>query len=171
MSTPENVSEASNICLSCGLCCDGTLIGFVELNNEEIPAIRELMEIEEVNGKGFFLHPCSKFCDGCTVYSKRPKQCGLFKCGLLKSVEQKELDFDSAVTTIDVVKQQKLAIEKKIEMLQIELLSGSFYFRMVELKKLLKKKTESAIQTHQELLSDINQLDKLLLTKFGITLD
>ena len=87
------MNDSSNICLSCGLCCDGTLIGFVQLESEEIPAIRELMDVEGVKDKGVFLQPCSKYCDGCTIYSQRPKQCASFKCGLLNSVEQKELDF------------------------------------------------------------------------------
>ena len=166
------MNDSSNICLSCGLCCDGTLIGFVQLESEEIPALREIMDIEDVNGKGFFLHPCNKYCDGCTIYSQRPKQCASFKCGLLKSVEQKELDFDLAVETIKVVKQKKSVIEKKLAILQLELQSQSFYFKMVELKKLLQKyETESALtQKHLELKSELELLDNLLESKFDLTL-
>jgi len=133
------MSDPLNICLSCGLCCDGTLIGFVKLDSEELPGMREVMDIEDENGNGFFLQPCNSYCDGCTIYSKRPKQCASFKCELLKSFEQKELNFDSAIEIINVVKQKKIAIEKKVAILQIELQSQSFYFKMVELKKLLQK--------------------------------
>ena len=66
------MNDSSTICLSCGLCCNGTLIGFVQLNREEMSVLRELMEIENVNGKGIFLQPCNNYCDGCTIYSKRP---------------------------------------------------------------------------------------------------
>lgn len=167
------MNDSSNLCLSCGLCCDGTLIGFVQLDSDEIPAVKEVMDIEEANGQGFFLHPCNKYCDGCTIYSKRPKQCALFKCGLLKSVEQKELDFDSAIETISVVKQKKDAIEQKLAALPFELKSGSFYFQMVELKKLLQKiKSESSLtQSHLALISDLEQMDSLLLEKFDVSLD
>tara|TARA_B100000795_G_C22706814_1_gene401886 strand:- start:32 stop:190 length:159 start_codon:yes stop_codon:yes gene_type:complete len=48
------MNDSSDICLSFGLCCDGTLIGFVQLESEEILAIREIMDIENVNGKDFF---------------------------------------------------------------------------------------------------------------------
>jgi len=112
---------SSNICLSCGLCCDGTLIGFVELDSKELPILSGLMDLEDVNGKGFFLKPCNNYWDGCTIYSQRPKQCSSFKCGLLKSVEQKELDFDNAIDTISEVKHKKISIEKKIETLNIKL--------------------------------------------------
>jgi Fe-S-cluster containining protein len=166
------MNDSLNICLSCGFCCDGTLIGYVELGREELPVLRELMNIEDVNGKGFFLQPCNNYCDGCNIYSKRPKQCTNFKCALLKSLEQKELDFDSAIEMINVVKQKKIAIEKKLVTLQFELQSQSFYFKMVELKKLLhKNKSESSLtQNHLELISDLEQLESLLSKIFGVSL-
>jgi Fe-S-cluster containining protein len=166
------MSDALNICLPCGFCCDGTLIGHVQLDREEIPVLSELMEIEDSNDNAFFLQPCKNSCDGCTIYSKRPKQCASFKCGLLKSVEQKELNFDSAIEIINVVKQKKIAIEKKLDLLPFELQSQSFHFKMAELKKVLReKKTESSSpQNHLELISDLEQLDALLSQKFGISL-
>ena len=133
------MNDSLNICVPGGLCCDGTLIGHVQLNREELPALRKLMDLEDESGNGFFLQPCSKYCDGCSIYSQRPKQCASFNCGLLTSYEQKELDFDSAIEIINVVKQKKIDIEKKIVILNIELQSKSFYFKMVELKKLLQK--------------------------------
>jgi Fe-S-cluster containining protein len=165
------MSDPLNICLSCGLCCDGTLIGFVKLDSEELPGMREVMDIEDENGNGFFLQPCNSYCDGCTIYSKRPKQCASFKCELLKSFEQKELNFDSAIEIINVVKQKKIAIEKKVAILQIELQSQSFYFKMVELKKLLQKnKSESSLtQNHLELISDLEQLDSLISKNMGVS--
>ena len=165
------MNDAENFCSPCGLCCDGTLIGFVQLDRVEVPRLREVMDIEEVNGNGVFLHPCKKYCGGCTIYSERPKQCGLFKCGLLKSLEQKKMDLDSAIEIINEVRQKKAAIEKKVAKLQFELKSQSFNFKMIELKTLLqKKKPESSLtQAHLELMSDINQLDNLLLKKFDVS--
>lgn len=131
------------------------------------------MDIKEVSGHGFFLQPCNKYCDGCSIYSDRPKQCASFKCGLLKSLEQKELSFNSAAETIGAVKQKKVAIEKMLVTLQVELQSGSFYFKMVELKKLLERvKSESPLtQNHLELMADLAQLDTLLIEKFDVSLD
>ncbi|MCJ8167413.1 YkgJ family cysteine cluster protein [Pontibacter sp. E15-1] len=165
--------DSSNICLACGLCCDGTLIGFVQLGQEELPRLKEIMEIEDVNGQGFFLHPCDKYCNGCTIYSERPKHCASFKCGLLKSVEQKELGFESATEIINVVKQKKIAIERQLAILKINLKSQSFYFKMVELKKWLHKNTSAAASTqdHLELTSELNQLDSLLSEKFNLSLN
>jgi hypothetical protein len=166
------MSDSSNICLSCGICCDGTLIGFVELEKAEIPAIKKLMDIEEGNGKGFILEPCKSFCNGCTIYAQRPKNCGDFNCGLLISVEQKEIAFNTAVETITDVKERKRAIEKKIALLPFQLKSPSFHFKMVELNRLLQKsKIDLSITKDQnELLADIHELDGLFSAKFGVSL-
>ncbi|MBA9079608.1 hypothetical protein [Rufibacter quisquiliarum] len=148
------------------------MIGFVQLGREELPVMREFMDVENTNGDGFFLQPCRNYCDGCTIYPNRPKQCANFECGLLKSVEQKELDFDSAVEIVNVLRQKRIAIEKKGALLPFDLQSPSFYFRMQELKKLLQKnKPEGpSTQTHLDLLSDLQQLDTLLSKEFGVSL-
>jgi uncharacterized protein len=166
------MSDSSNICLSCGLCCDGTLIGFVELSREEMPTLKKIMDIEDDNVSGFFLQPCNSFCNGCNVYSDRPKHCASFKCELLKSVEQKNLEFDSAVETINLVKQKKISMENTLAQLQLELKSKSFNFKMVELKIFLqKKKAESPLtQNHLVLMSELEQLNELLSVKFGTAL-
>lgn len=167
------MSNASNICLSCGLCCDGTLIGFVHLNQKELPAVSKIMTVEGAKGNGFFLQPCEKYCDGCSIYTERPQHCATFKCGLLDSVEQEKSTFDSAVETISEVKEQKRAIQRTINELQIELKSQSFYFKIVELKKILAEinSTSSGSQAHRNLSNELEQLDMLLLSKFELTLD
>ncbi|MDP4664632.1 MAG: YkgJ family cysteine cluster protein [Flavobacteriales bacterium] len=167
------MKDLSSICLSCGLCCDGTLIGFVHLDAEEVPEVRKYMEIEEEQGHGFFLHPCQRYCDGCTIYAHRPKQCGLFKCGLLKSVEQKELQFDLALEAIAELKELKLNIEERLSSMTFDLQSPSFYFRIIELKRRLLKLEQSASLSSKDhlLLATLQQFDVLLLEKFDLTID
>ncbi|MCX2740590.1 YkgJ family cysteine cluster protein [Pontibacter anaerobius] len=163
--------DSTNICLACGLCCDGTLIGFVQLSHEELPRIKELMDIEEASNDGVFIQPCNKYCDGCTIYSQRPKQCASYDCELLKSLKRKELDYTSALESVEVAKQRKKAIEEKLALLQIKLQSQSFYFKMAELKKLYQKNEHelSSTQDFKDLIADIKQLDDLLSKEFGVT--
>ena len=167
------MSDSLNICLPCGLCCNGTLIGFVELNQEEIPVLNKLMDIEISSKNGVFIQPCNNYsdCNGCEIYSQRPKQCDSYKCELLKSVENKETSFDSAIEIIDIIKEQKVIIEKQLSIEKIELKSPSFYFKMVELKKILNKQNSelSITQNQYELLSNLNQLDNLISTKMGLS--
>ena len=163
------MNDSTNICLSCGLCCEGTVIGFVQVGREELPLLRDVIDIENTNGDGFFLQSCKKYCDGCTIYSRRPKQCDKFECGLLKSFNQKEVNFDSALEIINVVKQKQNDIESKIALLPFDLQSQSFYFKMGEVKKLLQKNAPEVAftQNQLDLLEDIKQLDSLLASKFG----
>jgi len=164
------MSESLNICLSCGFCCNGTTIGFVMLDSEELSEIRALMDIEEEDEKGFILQPCNSFgCNGCNIYAQRPKHCDEYRCEILKSVENKELDFDAATKVINAVGQKKVAIEKHLATLDFELKSRSFYFKVLELKKLLCKDELSLSQSHKELMSDIEEMDKLLSKYFGIS--
>ena len=167
------MSDSENICLSCGLCCDGSLIGFVQLEKEEVASVSQFMEVNVTNGNGIFLQPCKKYCDGCTIYANRPNQCASFNCDLLKSIEQKELEFNSAIEIIQEVKDIRATIEAKLANLKIELKSDSFYFKMIELKNWLQKKhsKESISKSHKELVLDLNQLNNLITKRFGVTLN
>ena len=164
------MDDFSNICLSCGLCCDGTLIGFVELGKKEVPALREIMDIEEGNNINIFLQPCDKYCNGCTIYADRPGNCIKFKCGLLNRVEQKDVTFESAVNTIELVKEKKAAIEKQMASLNIDLKSASFYLRMAELNKILHtpKFEENLTAEHLNTITNIRQLKELITKKFNL---
>ena len=166
------MSDSGNICLSCGLCCDGTLIGFVQLEKEEVSRVTKFMDVDVTHCNGIFLQPCDKYCDGCTIYANRPNQCASFNCDLLKSIEQKELAFNSAIEIVQEVKQLRAMIEDKLANLRIELKSESFYFKMIELKNWLQKAnpTDSLTQSHQELISDLKQLDTLMSKRFGVSL-
>jgi Fe-S-cluster containining protein len=166
------MSESLNICLSCGFCCDGSLIGFVELSGEELPRLRKLMDIEQFDESGFFFLPCKNLGgDGCKIYSQRPRQCGRFECGMLKSIEKKELDFDSALEEIKVFKQKKIAIEKQFGILPFKLKSQSFYFKILELKKWLQKDDPEVVMTQNfsDLLSELEEINHLALKSFGIS--
>lgn len=142
----------------------------MQLEQDELPAVREVMTIEEENGIGFFLQPCQKYCNGCTIYADRPSNCDKFNCGLLKSVQQEDLAFDEALKTIDEVKQKKRDIEKLVAALPFQLQSKSFYFQMVELKSSLeKKKIASTLSTSElSLLAAVADLNALLSRRFDL---
>ena len=165
--------ESENICVSCGLCCDGTLIGFVQLDRDELPVLRELKEIEEVDGNGFFLQPCSNLgSEGCTIYAQRPTNCDKFNCHLITRVAKKELAFDAAIERLNVVRQKKEALEKQVTILPFQLKSQSFFFKILELNKLFadQKKGESSLSKQQEaFLSDLDEFNRLVSDTFGVS--
>lgn len=69
----------SELCLSCGLCCDGSLFQLVKLQpGESDPRLRLVPEHEA------FAQPCSCFAAGaCAIYEQRPAACRDFRCRLL----------------------------------------------------------------------------------------
>ena len=165
------MKDEDNICLACGICCDGTLIGFVEVEAAEFSRLKGVLEIEESDEIGFFLHPCEKFCEKCTIYDQRPKQCGLFECKVLKSYEQGEMDFKTATNIIESVIEKKVAIQEKLVALDMKLKSGSFCFKMMEIKNLLAAGNTKMIRTnkHDDLMLDIEELNDVVMKHFGVS--
>lgn len=162
------MNDEDNICLACGICCDGTLIGFVEVEAAEFSRLKGILEVEESDEIGFFLHPCEKFCEKCTIYDQRPKQCGLFECKVLKSYEQGEMDFKAATEIIAEVIEKKVAIDAKLVTLDLNLKSGSFCFKMMEVKNLFAKNSLK-LKSHSDLMVDIDKLNKLVMNHFGVS--
>jgi len=149
------------------------MIGFVQLNKDELPGLRELIEIEEMDETGLFLQPCSKLGpQGCTIYTQRPVNCRLFNCKLLKSVQDNELSFEAAMDVLTQVRMKMRAIEAQIATLPVQLKSRSFKFQMRELRKLLQEATpESPLsQGNLNLLSDIDEFNSLVAATFGVSI-
>src|SRR5471032_280495 len=104
MKMNESVSQ---LCPNCGLCCNGVLFADVELRaGDDAGRLAELgLSLAKKGGKLAFAQPCACF-DGklCTIYADRPKRCRTFECGLLKRVQDSELDADAALKTIAYTK-------------------------------------------------------------------
>jgi len=110
-SKQPNGSKAEDLCLACGLCCNGVIFADVKLKAEDDPA--PLVTLEALptvtpapsSERQLVLHsrarasfvvsqkayrvpqPCVAF-DGCRcrIYSQRPEYCREFECLLLRSV-------------------------------------------------------------------------------------
>jgi hypothetical protein len=83
----EGKDEISDLCVSCGMCCDGTLFGnaFVRDADDRKIADDLGMVTSEIKDKFFFKLPCHHFSACCTVYSeRRPSTCSAFFCPPIK---------------------------------------------------------------------------------------
>lgn len=84
------MSDSDNICVGCGLCCDGHLFDHAIMQSGEEEHCTGLgMEVRFTpEGQPRFVLPCPRYGDGCcTVYDQRPRICGKFRCKLLKDHE------------------------------------------------------------------------------------
>lgn len=81
MSAEAKPGPAQDLCLSCGLCCDGSLFWAVELDApDDVPHGAE--------PGGQLPQPCAFHCDGaCQIYATRPGQCRAFVCKVLEAVQ------------------------------------------------------------------------------------
>ena len=81
MTSAKVESELSQLCRSCGLCCDGSLFARAKLAPDELePAKRNGLRV--IQDKGFE-QPCSQLeSNGCKIYESRPGVCRSFRCKL-----------------------------------------------------------------------------------------
>lgn len=151
------------------LCCNGTTIGFVQLEKKELLRVREILEIEEEEGNGFILQPCKKLgCNGCTIYNERPKQCVKFECKLLLSIKDKLITAQSAILIVEEVKKKKKIIERMIQKEKINLTSKSFYFKAFELRKSMLKNSHPT-DGFKIIINKLEELNLIVTNNFGIS--
>ena len=84
--TPQ---RAEDICLSCGLCCNGVIFKDVKLQTgDNFSRLRTLgLRVLPAVKRQTFLQPCSALegCQ-CRIYPERPKHCREFQCLLLQNL-------------------------------------------------------------------------------------
>lgn len=95
--------DASALCRSCGLCCDGTLFTFVRLDaNEATRARTNALPIVTRDGGDALPQPCAALdgCD-CRVYESRPAPCARYDCMLLVALKGGETSLGEARRIVD----------------------------------------------------------------------
>ena len=94
------MTDESALCLACGLCCTGALHRAVEVKPEHLTLVRSLgLAVEEVNGAQAFRQPCPLYlADRCSVYDRRPPSCQEFRCALLRTYADCDVDLATATS-------------------------------------------------------------------------
>jgi len=97
-------SLTDTLCTRCGLCCDGSLFGDVELVGQAEATRLEIMglEIEDNQADGDLLvQPCAALQGRrCGIYAHRPKCCRTFECRLLQDARRGAVTIDRAADHI-----------------------------------------------------------------------
>ncbi len=128
VATPVSVTAAgspgpadrngSDLCLECGICCDGTLFGAIVVHIPE----REFVESlgipvsEDPDGGWVAPLPCAAFVEGCcSLYAVgRPMTCGSYQCAVVMEYTAGSVDLDDSLVVIDRVR--SLARDLEVEM-------------------------------------------------------
>lgn len=90
-----------SICIGCGLCCDGTVVGHLAVSDEsDLGApLRALgAELVVVADPPVLELPCPAVLDGrCTVHGlHRPAACAQFECAVSRSVHEGSMSAEEA---------------------------------------------------------------------------
>ncbi len=100
-SSPATLGE--QLCLACGLCCDGTLFGHVRLGGSDDAKRLKALDLPLLVSRTRppvirFRQPCAALCSDlrCRVYADRPAQCRAFECRVYQAVRDGQLDVTAA---------------------------------------------------------------------------
>lgn len=102
--------EVSELCVSCGMCCDGTLFarGFVRDEADRKVADDCGMVTLKIKETLFFNLPCHHFSTCCTIYDKpRPHTCSVYFCPPIKRHKSGEQSFEDTEQQVQTLQQQR----------------------------------------------------------------
>jgi hypothetical protein len=102
------VRDGSDLCLRCGLCCDGTVFSDITIDDDEEEFVRslELQPRRNADGRLVSPQPCSAFVDGCcSLYERgRPATCETYTCGLLRGYTEGSASLEDALGVVRLVR-------------------------------------------------------------------
>lgn len=103
----KTVNSAEQLCLACGLCCDGTLFDLVKLEaGDDAGKLKALgLPVYLSRGKApvaRFPQPCAALCENrtCRLYADRPWQCRTFECKTFKEAKAGRVSFTAALALV-----------------------------------------------------------------------
>ena len=106
-----------NLCLKCGLCCDGTLFYSVAIDVERDDETFALLGVSTavVMGEVSVLHPCAAHVQGvCTIYHDRPHICRTYQCKLLQEMKKDTISWELACALVAETKQHRDRIAQRL---------------------------------------------------------
>ena len=121
-----------NICINCGLCCDGTLFKFAKIKDEETtsPIVTANISFTDDGKKKLKQRCCFLDHKLCTIYDERPLVCAGFKCKQLESFISNSISYDEAMKIINDTLLLKESIERDLLIQFPEIKARSLYEKM-----------------------------------------
>ena len=109
-------TAGQNLCLSCGLCCDGTLFARTRVGaTEPVEAFRtagvRITPDRGGDGRYEMPQPCRWFENGrCRMYGCRPAACSSYRCRLLRRVEAGKMALHEAQGIVQSARERRLRL-------------------------------------------------------------
>jgi hypothetical protein len=115
MTTRPSDEELATLCQSCGMCCDGSLFGRVDLEPDEVDVARK-RRLNLVPSGRAFEQPCSALVtiEGalrCSIYEERPRACRRFVCHLYDQHKREGGPIEARLAVVRRVRQLVATLE------------------------------------------------------------
>ncbi|MDQ8185375.1 YkgJ family cysteine cluster protein [Pelagicoccus sp. SDUM812002] len=118
------MNAAEKLCLSCGMCCDGSLFDNVRLGGDEDPEYFKTLGLPVKRSRAklpiaFVRQPCPALCGDCTcrIYEDRPHQCRSFECGVFKDASSGKITYESAHRSVVTGRRKAEKVKQLLRML------------------------------------------------------
>ncbi|MDT0507770.1 YkgJ family cysteine cluster protein [Novosphingobium sp. MMS21-SN21R] len=102
MTAAPTLPEDQHLCTRCGMCCDGTLFEYVEVDESERPSVENLFTLHPGTKGPVFHQPCPHAINQCCmVYEARPETCRKYRCKTLIALDSGEITAHEAARRVD----------------------------------------------------------------------
>ncbi len=168
-------ANLEQLCLACGLCCDGTLFHDVRLGPGDDAAHLKTLGLPikgtDSSKRGArFSQPCAALCADCRckVYAERPLQCHVFECGVYKDAALDRIEFPAALRLVKQARRQADKIRRLLRQLgdTAEQVSLSTRFQRTQRRMESTPLDEETAEAFAELTLAVHQLNVLTHEKF-----
>ncbi|MEY2467179.1 MAG: uncharacterized protein QOD03_1700 [Verrucomicrobiota bacterium] len=167
--------DANQLCLKCGLCCNGVIFAHGQLQpTDDAPRLGSLglaliQNRKSQIGNQKFSQPCAAF-DGCRckIYSERPQYCRQFDCLLLKSVKEGRAGTADAIHIIKKARRSADKVKTILRQLddRDEQVALSVRFQRTQKRMEAGKLSRDNAVAFGELTLAMHSLNMLLAEKF-----
>jgi Fe-S-cluster containining protein len=168
------VTDASQLCLECGLCCNGVIFADVRLQPGDDPARLTSLGLPLTAAPASrpartriqkFPQPCAAL-EGCrcSIYPDRPEYCRAFECLLLKRVQSGRLEIPAARRSIRAALRRAEEVKRLLRELgdREEQLALSPRFQRVKRRLESESPDEEAAEVFGRLTLAVHDLNVLL---------
>jgi hypothetical protein len=92
----------SELCVACGLCCDGSLFRFLPVDEAERATYARLgLPVVTQSGRPAMPLPCTRLAGTCcTVYAERPGGCRAYVCRLGDALSRGQVSGERALAVV-----------------------------------------------------------------------
>ncbi|WP_394942477.1 YkgJ family cysteine cluster protein [uncultured Ilumatobacter sp.] len=115
MTDNASVDDGSQLCVACGICCDGILFISVTVTDpSEAEHVRSRgIPVHVVDERHAFDQPCPALSgNGCSIYTDRPLLCHAYRCLLLKQVDAGTMPLADALGFVEAARRREVEIRK-----------------------------------------------------------